>query len=195
MKAFKKTLSVLLSLMLAVTGLVGLCVPASALEFGDIIQFGSYPQTEVSETTALKNAADAATWNTYGYYIGNDTYDGCMTASDYMKYADFVSGGVRYRAVKFTKYRPKLTHYASKEENSYQDNNGYFTNTTYYFVRQSLNGTDIIDEENGTFATQSSATAIDNINNASAPIKVISNGGIFIKQGDKTYTLQGQEVK
>ncbi len=72
---------------------------------------------------------------------------------------------------------------------------GLSANTTYYFVRQSLNGTDIIDEENGTFATQSSATAIDNINNASAPIKVISNGGIFIKQGDKTYTLQGQEVK
>ena len=72
---------------------------------------------------------------------------------------------------------------------------GLSANTTYYFVRQSLNGTDVIDEENGTFATQSSATAIDNINNASAPIKVISNGSIFIKQGNKTYTIQGQEVK
>lgn len=138
MKAFKKTLSVLLSLVLAVTGLVGLCVPASAVEFGDIIQFGIYPQTEVSETTALKNAADAATWNSYFYYIGNGNYDGCMTASDYMKYADFVSGGVRYRAVKFTKYRPKFTGYTSKEENSYQDDNGYFTNTTYYFRYEPL---------------------------------------------------------
>ena len=72
---------------------------------------------------------------------------------------------------------------------------GLSANTTYYFVRQSLNGADVIDEENGTFATQSSATAIENINNASAPIKVISNGGIFIKQGNKTYTIQGQEVK
>lgn len=72
---------------------------------------------------------------------------------------------------------------------------GLSANTTYYFVRQSLNGTDVIDEENGTFATQSSATAIENINNASAPIKVISNGSIFIKQGNKTYTIQGQEVK
>lgn len=138
MKAFKKTLSVLLSLVLAVTGLVGLGVSASALEFGDIIQFGIYPQTEVSETTALKNAADAATWNSYFYYIGNGNYDGCMTASDYMKYADFVSGGVRYRAVKFTKYRPKFTGYTSTEENSYQDDNGYFTNTTYYFRYEPL---------------------------------------------------------
>ena len=72
---------------------------------------------------------------------------------------------------------------------------GLSANTTYYFVRQSLNGTDVIDEENGTFATQSSATAIENINNVSAPTKVISTGGVFIKQGDKTYTLQGQEVR
>lgn len=72
---------------------------------------------------------------------------------------------------------------------------GLSANTTYYFVRQSLNGTDVIDEENGTFATQSSATAIENINNASAPTKVIRNGNVLIKQGNKTYTLQGQEVK
>ncbi len=72
---------------------------------------------------------------------------------------------------------------------------GLAANTTYYFVRQSLNGTDVIDEENGTFATQSSATAIENINNASAPAKVISNGNVLIKQGNKTYTIQGQEVK
>ena len=72
---------------------------------------------------------------------------------------------------------------------------GLSPNTSYYFVRQSLNGTDIIDEENGTFETLSSPEAIDNISNASAPTKVISNGSVFIKQGDKTYTLHGQEVK
>ncbi len=128
----------MLSLMLTLTGLACLGSSASALDVGDIIQFGSYPQTEVNETTSLKNAADAATWNSYFYYIGNGSYDGCMTASDYMKYADFVSGGVRYRAVKFTKYRPKLTNYISKEEDSYQDDNGYFTNTTYYFKYEPL---------------------------------------------------------
>ena len=72
---------------------------------------------------------------------------------------------------------------------------GLSANTTYYFIRQSLNGTDVIDEENGTFETLSSTEAVEKINDASAPIKVISNGGIFIKQGDKTYTLQGQEVR
>ncbi len=138
MKAFKKTLSVLLSLVLAVTGLVGLCVPASATNVGDIILFGNYPQTQVSETTALKNAANAATWKSYGYYVGTGSYDGSMAASDFMKYADFSLNGVKYRAVKFTKYRPDSTSKTSAAGNSQQDENGYSTNTTYYFRYEPL---------------------------------------------------------
>jgi hypothetical protein len=68
-------------------------------------------------------------------------------------------------------------------------------NTSYYFVRQSLNGTDVIDEDSGTFATQSSTTALDNINGANTPTKVINNGCILIKQGDKTYTITGAEIR
>ncbi len=134
----KRTLCILLSLMLAVTGLVSLGVSAGATNVGDIIQFGNYPQTQVSETTALKNAANAATWKSYGYYTGNGIYDGNMTASDFMKYADFVSGGVKYRAVKFTKYRPNVTNQASIADSSCQDENGYSPNTTYYFKYEPL---------------------------------------------------------
>lgn len=72
---------------------------------------------------------------------------------------------------------------------------GLSANTTYYFTRQSMNGTDVIDEEVGSFATQSGTTAIDNINGSSSPEKVISNGNVLIKQGNKTYTLQGTEIK
>ena len=72
---------------------------------------------------------------------------------------------------------------------------GLSAGTNYYFVRQSLNGEDIIDEEVGSFATQSGTTAIDNISGSSSPAKVINKGNVLIKQGDKTYTLQGQEVK
>ncbi len=134
----KRTLCILLSLVLTVTGLIGLGVPASAVNVGDIILFGNYPQTKVSETTALKNAANAATWKSYGYYIGNDSYDGDMAASDFMKYADFSLNGVKYRAVKFTKYRPMSTSYTSRTGTSTQDNNGYSTNTTYYFKFEPL---------------------------------------------------------
>ena len=59
----KRTLCILLSLMLTLTGLVGLGVSVSATNVGDIILFGNYPQTKISETTALKNAANAATLN------------------------------------------------------------------------------------------------------------------------------------
>ena len=72
---------------------------------------------------------------------------------------------------------------------------GLAANTTYYFNRQSLKGTEVIDEETGTFETLPGAEAIDNINDASTSTKIISNGSVIIKQGDKTYTLQGQEVK
>ena len=70
----KRTLCILLSLMLTLTSLAGIYVTVSAYNVVDIIQFGNYPQTKVSETTALKNAANAATWNSYGYYIGNGSY-------------------------------------------------------------------------------------------------------------------------
>lgn len=72
---------------------------------------------------------------------------------------------------------------------------GLSAGTNYYFVRQSLNGADVIDEEVGSFATQSGTTAIDNISGSSSPAKVINKGNVLNKQGDKTYTLQGQEVK
>ena len=138
MKAFKKTLSVLLSLMLTLTGLVGLCVSAGATNVGDIIEFGNYPQTKVSETTALKNAANAATWKSYEYYIGSGEYDGQMASSDFMKYADFSLNGVKYRAVRFNSYRPFDTKYASSASRSLQDNNGYSTNKTYFFKFEPL---------------------------------------------------------
>ena len=72
---------------------------------------------------------------------------------------------------------------------------GLQSGTTYYYTRQSLNGEDVIDEENGTFTTQSSTTNLDNINTAPSPIKFISNGNVLLKHGGKTYTIHGQEVK
>lgn len=72
---------------------------------------------------------------------------------------------------------------------------GLSSNTSYYFVRQSLNGIDVIDEESGTFATKSSTTALDNIDGTSVPTKFFNDGTILVKQGDKTYTITGAEVK
>ena len=58
--------------MLALTTVVCV-VPASAWNVGDTIEFGTYPQTKVSETAALRNTANAATWASY-YYAADGAY-------------------------------------------------------------------------------------------------------------------------
>ena len=107
---------------------------------GTIINFGSYPQSKVTDSATI-SALDSVTknWKSYNYYsgTGNET-DGNMTSSDYMKYADIKLGGNKYRAVTFNEYRPKYTGYTSSASNSYQDDNGYYTNKVYYFKYEPL---------------------------------------------------------
>ena len=79
---------------------------------GDIIEFGSYPQSKVTDPriiSVLDGFLTDDVWVSYDYYIGTGTeYDGKMTASDYMKYADLELNGEKYRAVRFSQYRPIL---------------------------------------------------------------------------------------
>ncbi len=123
-------------------------IEAEAAEYalGDIIEFGSYPQSKVTDTATL-NALNSKSlsWQSYGYYIGTGAH-GTMTQSDYMKYADTTYNGTKYRAVKFTQYRPYQTY-----ESSYctwQDQNGYHTNTTYWFEFEPIYWR-VLDPNNG----------------------------------------------
>lgn len=119
---------------------------------GDIIEFGSYPQSKVTDPriiSVLDGFLTDDVWVSYDYYIGTDTeYDGKMTASDYMKYADLKLNGEKYRAVRFSQYRPRMTSSTSSETNSMQDNNGYYLNTTYFFKYEPLTWT-VLDPEEG----------------------------------------------
>ena len=119
---------------------------------GDIIEFGSYPQSKVTNPriiSALDGFLTDDVWVSYDYYIGTDTeYDGKMTASDYMKYADLELNGEKYRAVRFSQYRPKVTSDVSSEATSAQDNNGYYLNTTYFFKYEPLTWT-VLDPDEG----------------------------------------------
>lgn len=102
---------------------------------GTVINFGSYPQSKVTDSATI-SALDGVTknWKSYNYYSGTgNEADGNMTSSDYMKYADIKLGGNKYRAVTFNEYRPKYTGYTSSASNSYQDENEYYTNNVYYF--------------------------------------------------------------
>jgi hypothetical protein len=111
-------------------------------------EFGTYPQSEVKDE-ATKQALTALLtedkWISYGYYSGDTSiYSGSgdktgMQSGDWMKYADITYNGDKYRAVKFTDYRPLLTGGKKGEaEGSFQDDNGYYENTVYFFKFEPL---------------------------------------------------------
>ena len=88
---------------------------------GDLIEFGSYPQSKVTDPHIIYefNHRDLD-WKSYGYYSNQES-------GDWMQYADSVYQGVKYRAVRFYKYRPNYTSNPcissnlAKVDNTYQD--------------------------------------------------------------------------
>lgn len=99
------------------------------------VLFGYYPQSEADSSqiaslnnligTTRPNANNLNGWTSYGYVANSGEID--------MWYRDVVSGNDKYRAVYFTEYRTNRTSYASSSENSYQDDNGYYTGNVYWF--------------------------------------------------------------
>ncbi|MBQ4097705.1 MAG: hypothetical protein IJC72_00210 [Clostridia bacterium] len=103
----------------------------------DKIYFGSYPQTEVTDNAfkstlnnlagELPTASNNRNWTSYGYYIEGKE-------ENFMWYIDVTTGGKKYRGVYFTSYRPCwATDVSSSSDNTFQDENGYYTNTIYWF--------------------------------------------------------------
>ena len=119
---------------------------------GNAIYFGSYPQTKITDntiTTALVNRmgakptpSDSGSWISYKYYI-----NGSNTA-DFMWYKDLEYNGEKYRGVYFTQYRPYYTTYSSSTGNSYQDDNGFYTSTVYWFKYEPIKWR-ILEEKDG----------------------------------------------
>lgn len=144
---FKKMLAALICFICVVgTSVIGddgslLGVEAQAAErkVGDIITFGSYPQSRVINSNTLA-ALDAVKkdWKKVGYYQGDAD----------MQYADIVVDGNKYRAVQFNKYKLNNAWESTdcfdrnEHENIHlycdQYNNGYRINITYYFKFEPL---------------------------------------------------------
>lgn len=78
---------------------------------GSIINYGSYPQTRVTDS-GLIAALNAQT----------------LGANSTVSY-----GGSKYKRVYFTQYTPYYTTGTPNASNSYQDDNGYYINTIYWF--------------------------------------------------------------
>lgn len=95
----------------------------------DIILFGSYPQTEVTDSQLLAALNFLPlNWKSYGYYIGTAQKENPTQQSDFMKYADVTYNGEKYRAVKFTHTRPYSTDVTLDEKQFW-----YKNNTVYWF--------------------------------------------------------------
>ena len=132
---------------------------AAGYSVGDIITFGSYPQSEVTKesdsATYAKLEAASKNWVSYKYYSG-DGSEGSMKQGDWMKYADITLGGEKYRAVRFTQYRPYWTSApaSSSSGDSWQGDNGYTINNIYYFKYEPLKWR-TLDPETGLVLSES----------------------------------------
>lgn len=134
MKHARRMLGVLLTLAMLFTTLsVGWSASAVDYKTGDVIKFGTFPQSEVTDTKLIGKLADAKkNWNSAGYYSGTGSWDdGKMTASDYMQYADFIYDNAGYRAIQFTKYRPSQSGGVASPTSG--NGSGYATDFIYYF--------------------------------------------------------------
>lgn len=157
MISVKKTVKSITAVILAISLIIGFASIVGAVEsapsegpsvytVGDIVEFGSYPQAQVTDEALLAELnSQTLEWISYGYYTGEGKV-GTMVASDYTQYADIVYNGEKYRAVTFTKYRPVTT--ISSAEGSNQKNNGYLINTVYWFKYEPLKWR-ILDVEEG----------------------------------------------
>ena len=131
----------------------------SGYQVGDVIEYGTYPQSRVTNAKLLEklNAAPK-TWKSYGYYSGD--YEGSpqeaelsvvcngnMAPSDFMEFADFYYGGMRYRAVHIKDYRPSYTFATRNPYYSVQNYNNY-NHLTYYFIYEPIRWR-VLDPDDG----------------------------------------------
>lgn len=138
----KKLLPSLLAIIMlvSVVPLSSFGIRAGALnyEFGDIVDFGSYPQSRVIDEALIDELnSQSLNWIFYEYYSGDGGYKS-MVQSDYMKYADVTYDGNKYRAVEFSLYRPSCTSGMQTAMSTNQDDNGYYPNTVYWFKYEPL---------------------------------------------------------
>ncbi|MBR6620855.1 MAG: Ig-like domain-containing protein, partial [Clostridia bacterium] len=96
-------------------------------KIGDIIEFGSYPQTQVTDDTLIDklNSLDLD-WHWYDYYrkeyLGTRVYESRL--AELMQYADVAYNGGKYRAVRIKEYRT---------DKFYQRDNGFLLDNVYWY--------------------------------------------------------------
>lgn len=110
---------------------------------GDVLYFGSYPQSRVTDESLLENLSgyvtvptenDSNGWTLYDFYVGGEVYKS-VVENYFTWYQDVEYDGAKYRAVYFILYRYVYADYSpdANGENSRQYENGYRIETVYWF--------------------------------------------------------------
>ncbi len=107
---------------------------ASGYKVGDIIEFGSYPQSEVTDSNVISALnADMGAWNSYEYYEIPESQRksryGKMKPGDCNWYKDVLYNSEKYRGV-FIYYGRQIT---TVDLGSNQEVNGYLEGNIYWF--------------------------------------------------------------
>ena len=119
---------------------------AASYKAGDIVSYGSYPQTRVTDSSLIASldsiVAGNSGWTSYSYCANNTGPNASEYPAAYditmMSYCDFSSGGVKYRAVKISKYRPVATN-LDPDGQSGQSLNSLPKNTYLYYKWEPIN--------------------------------------------------------
>lgn len=102
MKTTKKLFNLALAIILVICTMPIVYAENETYEVGDLIQFGSYPQSQVKDEALISTLGNLAPYwdecTSYRYYSGNGEI-GSMTPGDWMKYADVTYNGNTYRGV------------------------------------------------------------------------------------------------
>ncbi len=105
----------------------------SSFNQGDIIEFGSYPQSLVTDEALKEELSyyiDDSAWQSLGWYRGTGQA-GSMYETDAGKFYDIEYYGDTYRAVKFSEHRAAETSLLPTA--TYQAALGYTPDNVYYF--------------------------------------------------------------
>ena len=145
-------ISLFLSALLAMSffGLFAAAQDAPAFAAGDIIEYGTYPQSRVTDENLLAVLPTLpGDWTVYDYEgtaTGDTgyTYPAPFTG---MQYTDVVYRNVKYRGVRIDAYRP-FTVPAGQSEGSTQANNGYAEGGVFWFRWEPLRWR-VLDPETG----------------------------------------------
>ncbi len=126
----------------------------SSFSQGDIIEFGMYPQTLVTDEALAEELSwyiEDYMWQSLGWFRGTGSV-GTMYETDAGKYCDIDYYGEKYRAVTFSENRAYESF--SKPTATYQQPLGYIPGEIYYFKFEPVKWR-ILDPANGLVIAES----------------------------------------